>query len=379
MQRLATVLMAVLVAAASCERPAGTQITTLEGFLEHTPRPMRVEEFEPLFHFDAQNQDTTLVCWSFSTTSFLETEMKRVGLEPVRLSRMFPVYCVFLEKAKRFVATKGESRFAPGDLFSGVLETIKRYGMVPEDAYRGQAHVRATYNHNALYRSLDSLMRLVKSQRQWNEKRVLAKVIPILNAHLGKPPKEFEYEGAAYTPETFLNDVVRLPWDEYILVTSFSYAPFDSFVELRVPDNWAHRKNFFNVPLATFTAGVREALDNGYSLAIDADISEPSYTETKIYAIIPPFDIPTSAITQEAREFRFENGSTTDDHLMHIVGYRQFNGQDWYLVKDSWGTAFEERPLGYFFFHDSYVQLKVLAYLVHRDGIPSIARRLPKQ
>jgi len=379
MRYMASILVLLLGLLAGCERQVGDPITTLQGFLEHTPRPMRVEEFEPLFHFDSRNQDTTLVCWSFSTTSFLETEMERTGLTPVRLARMYPVYSVFLEKAKRFVASRGASRFAPGDLFSGVLETIKTYGIIPEEAYRGQARVCDTYNHETLYNALDSLMRSVKAKRQWNEKKVLAKVIPILNAHLGKPPTEFEYKGSTYTPKSFLEQVVRLPWDDYLLVTSFSYAPFEQFTQLKVPDNWAHRDNFFNVPLAAFTGGIREALVNGYSVAIDADISEPSYTETKSYAIIPPYDIPVGSITQEARDFRFENGSTTDDHLMHVVGYRQFNGQDWYLVKDSWRTAFEVLPNGYFFFHESYIQLKVLAYLVHKDGVPSIARRMPKK
>jgi bleomycin hydrolase len=359
-----------------CQKPED-QAKTLDAFLDRTPRPMRIEEFEPLFHFDSRNQDTTLVCWSFSTTSFLETEMQRLGLEPVRLSKMYPVYCVFQEKAKRFVQTKGASRFAPGDLFSGVLETIKLYGIVPEEAYRGQARSAPSYNQDRMYHELDSLMRWVRAKKVWNEKQVLNRLVRILDRHLGAPPKEFSYHGVTYSPKTFLSDVVRLPWDDYVLVTSFTYAPFDQFTELRVPDNWAHRTNFFNVPLQVFTAGIREALDNGYSLAIDADISEPSYRQTKAYAIIPPYDIPMGAIDQQAREFRFENGSTTDDHLMHIIGYRQFNGQDWYLVKDSWRTAFETKPEGYFFFHESYVQLKVLAYLVHRDGIPLIARRMP--
>ena len=378
MHRTSPACVLILGVLLGCQK-GGEEATTLEGFLEKTPRPMRVEEFEPLFHFDSRNQDTTLVCWSFSTTSFLETEMQRLGLEPVQLARMYPVYSVFLDKAKRFVQSRGTSRFAPGDLFSGVLETIRNYGIVPEEAYRGQARVCETYNHDRMYHQLDSLMRFVKVSRMWNENRVLAKVAAILNAQLGRPPKEFQYKGKTYTPKSFLDEVVRLPWDEYLLVTSFSYGPFDQFIELRVPDNWAHRENFFNVPLETFTAGVREALVNGYSVAIDADISEPSYRETKTYAIIPPYDMPVGSITQEAREFRFENGSTTDDHLMHIIGYRQFNGQDWYLVKDSWRTAFEVRPDGYFFFHKSYIQLKVLAYLVHRDGVPSIARRLAKQ
>ena len=375
MRRAGTTVSLILMLLAGCGK-TGDKTLTLEQFLEQTPRPAGVEDFEPLFHFDSRNQDTTLVCWSFSTTSFLETEMQRVGLEPVRLARMYPVYHVFVEKARRFVQTRGASRVAPGDLFSGVLETIAAYGIVPEEAYRGQTRVCETFNHDAMYGQLDSLMRAVKANKMWDEREVLGKVVSILNSHLGKPPETFEYKGTTYTPKSFLETVVRLPWDEYLLVTSFGSSPFDRYTELRVPDNWAHRDTYFNVPLDVFSAGVAEAVSHGYSLAIDADISEPSYRQTKTHAIIPPYDIPPGEITQAARDFRFDNGSTTDDHLMHIIGYKKFDDQEWYLVKDSWRTAFDVRPDGYFFFHKSYLELKVLAYLVHRDGVPSIVRRL---
>lgn len=348
-------------------------------FLARTPHPQAVENFSPLFHLASKNQDTTLVCWSFSTTSFLETEMQRLGMTPIPLARMYPVYCVFLEKAKQYIKTRGRSRFSPGDLFTGVLETIAKYGIVPEEAYRGQAHVRERYNHSELYAELSALMKRVKNEEMWDEDRVLELVRPILDKHLGAPPTEFTYNGRTYTPLQFYREVVRLPWDQYVLVTSFMYAPYYSYAELKVPDNWKHHDRYFNVPLDVFYLSIKDAVTGGFSLAIDADISELSYTSTKEFGIVPDFDIPTSLISQEAREFRFANGSTTDDHLMQIIGFKEFGNEEWFLVKDSWRTAFEGPLNGYFFFHESYVKLKVLAFLVHRDGVPSITSRLTER
>ena len=55
---------------------------------------------------------------------------------------------------------------------------------------------------------------------------------------------------------------------------------------------------------------------------------------------------------------------------MHIVDYKAFDDEDWFLVKDSWRTAWEPGSTrGYMFFHSSYVKLKVLAYMVHKDGV----------
>ena len=79
------------------------------------------------------------------------------------------------------------------------------------------------------------------------------------------------------------------------MVTSFLYAPFYSFGELKVPDNWKHDTNYFNVPLDVFYKSMKDAVSKGFSLAIDSDISEPSYVLNKEYAVIPDFDISTKS------------------------------------------------------------------------------------
>ncbi len=366
------VLLALAAATAGAQRidPA------LQACLQKLPHPSAVSDFRPIAHLSSENQDTTLICWSFSTSSFVESEMERLGMPPVRLSVIYPMYCVFLEKARRFVEEKGDSRFSPGDLFAGVLDIVRQYGAMPAAAYEGVKDPHTIYNHAALYRDLDQLMRSVKQMQEWAADGVVARVRTILDRHLGAPPATFRWDGKEYTPRSFADSVVRLPWDQYLLVTSFTYAPFGEFVALKVPDNWKHNANFFNVPLDQFETSLRGAIERGYTVAIDADISEPSYEQTKQYAFIPTTDIPADSLTQGMRERLFDSGATTDDHLMHVVSYRAFDGQDWYLVKDSWRTAWEGPNRGYMFFHSSYIRMKVLAYLVHRDAVPEIARMI---
>ena len=374
MKKLSWVVLLWVLSSASAE--SQSLLDRINAQLAHTPHPESVSDFSAIPHLSPMNQDTTLICWSFATSSFLESEMERLNFEPVRLSVTYPVYCVFLEKAKRFVQTRGNSRFSPGDLFTGVLEMFRQYGAIPAEAYGKKLDNRLTLNQNPLYRELDQLMKSVKAKEQWNEQEVLSQARQILDKHLGAPPKEFQFKGATYTPQSFLEKVVRLPWNEYVLVTSFQYAPFGGFAELKVPDNWSHYKNYFNVPLDVFYQSIIDAVTNGYSVAFDADISEPSYELTKDVAMIPDFDIASQSIDQEAREFRFNNGSTTDDHLMQVVSFKRFGGEDWFLVKDSWRTAFEGKNNGYFFFHGSYIKLKALAFLVHRDAVPAVKKML---
>jgi bleomycin hydrolase len=369
-------LSAVLQGYSLCAQSIKGKLETALGSLPH---PQSVKEFASIPHLSAMHQDSTLVCWSFATSSFIESEMKRLGREPVRLSVMFPVYFGFIEKAKHFVQSRGESRFNPGDLFSGVIDVMQQYGAVPMEAYEGTQSGHAIFNHNALYAELDSVMNRAKRIGDWNGELILANVRNILNTHLGSPPEKFLFNGIEYSPCTFSSNVVCMPFDDYLMVTSFLYAPFNQFIELKVPDNWKHHTNYFNVPLDLFYYSLKNAIARKYSLALDMDNSEPSYRITKQYAFLPEFDIPKDSLAQSKREALFQSGATTDDHLVHVVSYKKYGCEDWYLVKDSWRAAWEGPNDGYFFFHESYMKLKVLAFFVHRDAVPEITKLQLKQ
>ena len=340
--------------------------------IEQRGHPTSLGQFDAVRHLSPINQDTTSSCWSFASISFIESEMMRLGLDSIRLAVMYPVYSIFLEKMKRFVETHGKSCFAPGDLFFGTLETVQKYGLVPMSAYRGSTCGWDTRNHTALYAELDSLTHRLKAAALWNEEEALTQTRQILDKHLGAPPAEFVYREKKYSPLSFAKEIVRLPWDKYVKVISFQYAPFYTYTTLKVPDNWTNDSTFFNVPLPIWYQSMKDGLASGYSFAFDADISEPGYRLGSGTVIVPAYDVPLGAITQEAREFRFSTGATEDDHLMQAVGCTQVNGGDWFLVKDSWRIAYQSEHPGYLFIDESYMKLKVLAYLVHRDAVPGL-------
>jgi bleomycin hydrolase len=350
---------------------AGSLEQSLLQALDQTPHPTNAAQFQTVRHLSCQNQGKTLVCWSFATSSFVESEMARLRREPVRLSVMYTVYCQYLEKARRFVQTKGESRVGPGDVFCGGLEVFRQYGAMPASVYDKEADWSGAGPHQ-MYAELDGLVAEVKQRRDWNEAHVLSRAKKILNRYLGEPPKTFPFNGRTCTAKSFLEEVVRLPWDEYLMVTSFESAPFNTFMELKVPDNWRHNTNFFNVPLPVFYQSFLGALKAGYSAAVSVDNSEPSYDITGRYCLVPDFDLPAGQITQAARELRFLDGATSDDHAIHFIGCGTFGGEEWFLAKDSWKVAWRDGNKGDLFLHSSYVKLKVLAFVVHRDGVPQI-------
>ncbi len=147
-----------------------------------------------------------------------------------------------------------------------------------------------------------------------------------------------------------------------------------------MPDNWWHSKDYYNMPLDDFMAVLKNAIRNGYTMSIGGDVSEAGFLRTTNCAIVPSFDIPSAYINEEARQFRFSNGSTTDDHGMHLIGYYvDKDGKDWYLVKDSSSGSrnIDEKSaeFGYYFFTEDYVKLKMMGYTVHKDALKDIINK----
>lgn len=153
---------------------------------------------------------------------------------------------------------------------------------------------------------------------------------------------------------------------------SLKSFPFYTQVEYKVPDNWWHSDVYYNVPLDVFYKAILGGLKNGYTVALGGDVSEPGKSSEDDLAIIPSYDIPLELINQDSREFRFYNRTTFDDHAIHAVGYTEFDGQDWFLIKDSGRSAHMGELVGYYLFRDDYVKLKMLSFIIHKDAVSEI-------
>lgn len=344
--------------------------------LSHVPIPESPDVFETAGYIEPVAQYLTGTCWSFSTTSFLESEVMRLHGKRVKLSEMYTVYWEYVEKVRRWVREFGHSEIGQGSEPDAVLLIMQKYGAVPLSAYPGVPGDEPEHNHALLFKEIRSYLDYIKQHDLWDEDVVLAHVRRILDRQLGAPPTTFTYQGAEYTPEQFLANALKLNLDDYVAFCSFRYAPYWTTCTFNVPDNWRQTDTWHNVPLHVFTDVLKQAIQNGYTASIGGDVSEAGYVGKLDAAIVPDFDIPVSAITPEAREFRFANQTTTDDHLIHIVGHTEVNGDTWYLVKDSARAARKGRFEGYLFYREDYVKLKMLVYLLHRDAVdPALLQR----
>ena len=331
--------------------------------------PKSLDGFNAVWHNPPTSQGNTNTCWCFSTISFFESEIFRIHGKKVRLSEAYTVYGEYLERAKRFVRERGDSAVAEGSEANAVTRDWKIYGCMPWDAYSGLKPGQKFHDHAKLIAEVSSFLAHLKSANAWNEDEAVATVRAILTHHLGVPPDKFMVEGKEYTPQSFLRDYLRIDPDDYVDVLSYMQQPYGQQVEYEVPDNWWHSKDYYNVPLDTYMKILKNALNRGYSASLGGDISEPGKNAAKKVFMVPTFDIPAEYIDDSARQYRFGNGSTTDDHGIHLIGYREANGKGWFLIKDSGSSAFNADPKGYYFLTEDYVKLKMMDFMVHKDAI----------
>ena len=129
------------------------------------------------------------------------------------------------------------------------------------------------------------------------------------------------------TPPQYLKNVLQINPDDYVDILSYEQEPFYTAVEYKVPDNWWHSTDYYNVPLEIFMDALKNAVHSGYTVSIGGDVSEAGFDRKTQCAIVPDFDIPSANINDDARQFRFSNKTTTDDHGMHLVGYTVKDGK----------------------------------------------------
>ncbi|WP_209860639.1 C1 family peptidase [Chitinophaga sp. OAE865] len=322
------------------------------------------------------DQNASGTCWSFSTTSFLESEIIRLKGEKIDLSEMYFVRCAYLLKARNYILRQGTARFTEGGLNHDPLITAAAFGMLPQQEYTGLKEGKTRHNHFKMFNELDTAVKRYanpanKAGTGWK------KEIPeILDRFLGKVPEQFQYNGQTYTPQSFLAYTQLNPGD-YLTITSFSDVPFYKLFQLSIPANWANER-FYNLPLDEFMDNIDHAVDAGFSLALDLDATEPTFAPDQGVAVLPEkqedntlilTDIrPEKKVTQQMRQDAFESFETTDDHLMHIVGKaKDQHGNIYYKTKNSWGTGSSRQ--GFVYLSVPYMKMKGISVLLHKDGL----------
>lgn len=329
-----------------------------------------------------ESQGNAGTCWSFSTTSFYESEVLRQHGKKVEISEIYSAYYEYVEKARRYIEKRGDSEFSEGSEGNALARIMKMYGAVPQEAYTGLIDGRKFHSHAKMMEEMEAFLKSMKASNAWNVDYGIETIKAIMNHYIGVPPAEFVVEGKSYTPQTYLKDYLKINPDDFVEILSYKQEPYWQQVEYKVPDNWWHSKDYYNVPLNDFMDAVKKAIKSGYSLSIGGDVSETGFSRETNCAMVPDYDIPSAYINEDARQFRFSNETTTDDHGMQLIGYLENykgKGKDWYLIKDSSSGSRnvdqKSANFGYYFFHEDYIKLKMMGFTVHKDAVKDLLKK----
>ena len=325
-----------------------------------------------------KDQASTGTCWCFATNSFIESELLRTGKGEHDLSEMFVVRHNYIRRIKDNILRRGEGNIGPGSIAHMYIWVMKNVGIMPEEAYDGLNYDSKRHDHGDLNTWVKSINATAVEMKKPLPEEI---VNGVLDAYLGKVPEKFTYQGKEYTVESFTK-AMGLNADDYVEITSFTHHPFYEKVMVEVPDNWDYA-TMYNLPLDEMMQVIDNAINEGYTVAWDGDISEPGYAFRHFIAVNTKEDLrkqkelkakaKEESVTQESRQHGFETFATVDDHLEHITGIaKDQDGVKYYKTKNSWGV--DSNGTGYHYLSEEYVKAKTISILVHKNSIPKAIR-----
>ena len=337
-----------------------------------------------LANTSVKNQGSSGTCWSYSTNSFLESEMIREGKTPVELSEVYSARCAYIEKGINYVRMHGAVSLGDGGEPHDVIDMYSKYGALPKIVYSGLNYGTTINKFGEMSSIMEAVLAaVVKNSNGELTPNWIQAYTGVIDAYLGKVPSSFDYMGKTYTPQSFAKEVVGINPDDYVEFSSETDHPYYKKYTLLVPDNWAYDQ-VYNIQVNDITDVIDYALRNGYTVEWSTDVSEKSFSWKNGVAYVPEKKYsdmtdderkdmfngpkPELKITPEIRQIAYNNYSTTDDHGMHIVGLaKDQNGKEYYIVKNSWGPSNDYK--GYLYVTKAFVQYKTTNFMLNKNGV----------
>lgn len=346
-----------------------------------------------------KDQNRSGTCWSFSALALFESELLRQGKGTYDLSAMWVARHTYFEKVVKYVRMHGTINLSGGGAWEDVPDVIRKYGIVPTEAYPGLNYGMDNHDHS----ELDEVIKAYADAVVAAKGKVLTTawiegLNGILDAYFGKVPATFTYNGKEYTPISF-RDMLGLNMDDYICFTSFTHHPFYTWFAIEVPDNWAWGEAY-NIPQEEMLEITQGGLEKGYAVWWGSDVSEPGFVYNRGVAFNVPQTIETAEgtelakwvnvssnqkasivnkmlegpvtepeFTQEERQLAFDNYETTDDHGMLLTGLaKDQDNRHYFKVKNSWADSGIYN--GYFYVSYPFFKYKTMEVAMHKDALP---------
>ena len=350
-------------------------------------------------HTSVKNQAQSGTCWCFAGVGLIEAEILRKYNVEIDLSEMYLVRWAYANKFEKYVRMQGTCNFSPGGEVFDALYAINESGMMTEEAYNGLVLGDKNHNHGELHTVLAEYGKIVNKQHNGKISKAWPEMVQsVLDVYLGEVPATFNFEGTEYDAKSFA-EKYPLNINDYVQISAFTnhenYKPYI----MPIQDNWTNTMSY-NMSLDELMNELDNALKNGYTVGWAQDVSDKGFSRNAGVGVVLEDDIekirqsdpkkykkmsddeikaslykfesvmPEKEVTEEMHQEAYENGQTTDDHSMLIVGiaYDQ-NGTKYDKVKSSWSERHGME--GYWYCSEPFVRLHTMFFTLNKAGLTS--------
>ena len=356
------------------------------------------------------NQKSSGRCWLFTGLNVMRADMiDKLDLPEFQLSQNYNFFWDMLEKSNLFLQSIIDTRNEPmdnrkvewlfsnpigdGGQFTGVIDIVSKYGVVPATVMPETAQSENTGTmRNLLSQKLrewglklrkmaangDSLTQLEQEKMD-----MLKQTYRFLALNLGTPPTTFEWtrynskgepvETKTYTPQEYYNDLIGYDLKNgYVMMMNDPSRPYWEVYEIDLDrhvydgNNW----KFVNVPMDVIKETAIASLNDSTLLYFSCDVGkfidrDRGYLDLDNYDYEDLFGISFPMTKAE----RIATGASASTHAMTLSGVDlDQNGKPkkW-LVENSWGKGAND---GYLYMTDPWMDEYLFRLVAEKQYVP---------
>lgn len=364
------------------------------------------------------NQKSSGRCWMFTGLNVLRAKViQKYDLDEFQFSHTFLFFYDQLEKANLFYNGMIETAFLPmedrevewllknpigdGGQWTGVVDLVTKYGLVPAEAMPETYQSENTRVMSSLLRRKlrdDGLeMRQLGQSRLSHEalyemkNQKLAEVYQILAYCLGEPPVDFEWqyknkdgkvsETQKFSPVEFYEEILDINFDDYVMLMNDPGKDMNQLYEIKYDRHMQEGGNWKYINLETdqikkfAIASLQENEGMYFSCDVGKQLeSEKGFLDMNTYDYSSLFGVDFH-MDKKSRIQTYESGSTHGMALMGANVIEDGNADKW-LLENSWGDKGHQ---GYLIMTDEWFDEYMFRLVVHKKYIDEETLKLLEQ